>query len=496
MNDDAIAAEPFRPRFPGDAAALRDALQHAGFTQVAVEEVLDRRNERMVDAAVITRRTATPSAFHTLVRLFVLNAVCDAEAVRVAVAPVAVEELIAAGLCARDGDGLRATARLMPWRHLFLLSDFLPPAGEPLPHGFVMGGTSASSAALVSLTPRRRVGSVLDIGTGCGIHALLAAAHADRVTATDANPRALNFAAMNAHLNGIANVSFAVGSFFEPVKGQAFDLIVCNPPFVIAPPSDLLYQSAGLFDDAVSELVVRQAPAHLNEGGVAVVLVSWHYRGEDDWPARPYAWAARAGCDFMLLRTASDSPLDYAANALRQTEQIASPQYATMLDQWTAYYRAQDMTRLAVGAAVLRRRRAQENWTRAEIVRERLRDGAGEQVERIFAAGDLLATAKLEEMLEWRLKLAPDHVVEQQFVPSAEGWESRSLILMAERGMEHRAAIDARVMAFLAHCDGRHTVREAIAAMARTFDLDLPTAVERGLPIVRGLLQKGMLVAA
>ena len=114
MNDHAIAAEPFLPRFLGDASALRDALQRAGFTQAAVEEVLDRRSERMVDAAVVTRRTATPSAFHTLVRLFVLNAVCDAEAVRAAVAPVAMEELVASGLCGYDGDGLRATARLMP----------------------------------------------------------------------------------------------------------------------------------------------------------------------------------------------------------------------------------------------------------------------------------------------------------------------------------------------------------------------------------------------
>ena len=59
------------------------------------------------------------------------------------------------------------------------------------------------------------------MGTGAGIHALLAAAHAKCVVATDTNARALNFAAMNARLNGIENVSFkqGVSSSRSPAKG-------------------------------------------------------------------------------------------------------------------------------------------------------------------------------------------------------------------------------------------------------------------------------------
>ena len=41
-------------------------------------------------------------------------------------------------------------------------------------------------------------GSALDLGTGCGIQALLAAKHSERVVATDVNERALAFAAFNA----------------------------------------------------------------------------------------------------------------------------------------------------------------------------------------------------------------------------------------------------------------------------------------------------------
>jgi Methylase of polypeptide chain release factors len=50
------------------------------------------------------------------------------------------------------------------------------------------------SVTLASLTVRRDVASALDVGTGCGVQALLAAKHAERVVATDINERALAFA--------------------------------------------------------------------------------------------------------------------------------------------------------------------------------------------------------------------------------------------------------------------------------------------------------------
>ena len=73
------------------------------------------------------------------------------------------------------------------------------------------------------------------IGPGCGIQALLAAKHSERVVATDVNPRALAFAAFNAALNGIDKIEFRLGDGFAPVEGESFDLIVSNPPYVISP---------------------------------------------------------------------------------------------------------------------------------------------------------------------------------------------------------------------------------------------------------------------
>lgn len=489
------AEGPFRLEQAGDGTVLREALRAAGFREEALSDVLQRRSERGIDVAYVMRRTAEASSFHSLVRLFVLGLTLPLQAVRVALSPAALDWAMGSGLLEREEDALRAVACLRPWRGFFLLSDFLPPADEPLPPHFVMSGTSASSISLTRLTPRKRVRRVLDLGTGAGTHALLAAGHADRVVATDTNPRALNFAAMNARLNGIDNVSFRQGSLFEPVAGEQFDLVVSNPPFIISPESRDMFRTAGLEGDSVSEIILRDAPAHLLEGGSAVSLISWHHDDEADWAARPSAWVEGSGCDLWLLRATSEDPLNYAAHSLRQTERIGSPAYAQLLDEWVEFYREREFVKLALGAAILRKRAATRHWVHCEDLGAAVVEtDAGEQLERVFAAEDFLVDASDDELLDSRVALHPAHILEQQLVAGENGWVSQSLVLKPAGGIEHRAGIDARVLVFLSHCDGSRTVRESIAAIASNDGISFSAAASLGLPLVRGLLRAGFLV--
>jgi release factor glutamine methyltransferase len=74
---------------------------------------------------------------------------------------------------------------------------------------------------------------VLDIGTGTGI---LAITHKlerpnDVVTATDISQEALEVAKENAEDNE-AEITFKLGNLLEPVAGEQFDLILCNPPYI------------------------------------------------------------------------------------------------------------------------------------------------------------------------------------------------------------------------------------------------------------------------
>jgi len=488
--------DPFRLKQPGNFSLLREHLRAAGFTEKAVGEVLEGKSDRNIDVACAIRRTAQASPFHTLLRLFVLGMAVTVESAQAALSDEGVNCAIESGLLVAVADGIRAVACLRPWREFFLLSDFLPPEGEPLSADFVMSGISASSISLTRLTIRRRVETALDLGTGAGIHALLAASHASQVVATDTNKRALNFALMNARLNGIENMSFADGSFFEPVAGQKFDLIVSNPPFTISPPSPLLFQNAGLGGDKVSELILRESPAHLCEGGFAVSLISWGHENEGDWASRPCAWVEGSGCDFWLLRATSADPLDYAANSLRQTERIGGPRYSELLDRWVEFDREQGFVRLALGAAILRKRTSPKNWIHCEdLSGAAIASDAGEQIQRVFAAEDFLANLSDEaELLDARVTIHPAHLLEQKLVAGEDGWISQSLVLRSTDGIEHRAAIDTRVLMFLPRCDGTRTVRELISDVSQRDGIDFAAAAATGLPLVRRLLRAGFLI--
>src|SRR6185295_16402497 len=127
---------------------------------------------------------------------------------------------------------LVGAVRLVPHGVLLVASDL--PDDEGL-HPDHVAGMHRPSVTLADLTVRRHVARALDMGTGCGIQALLAAQHAELVVATDVNERALAFADLNAALNDLDNVETRAGSFFEPVEGETFELVVSNPPYVISP---------------------------------------------------------------------------------------------------------------------------------------------------------------------------------------------------------------------------------------------------------------------
>ncbi len=75
---------------------------------------------------------------------------------------------------------------------------------------------------------------VLDMGTGCGIFAVLAAEKARRVVAVDVNPHAVACTKKNAEFNGVgAIVETRIGNLFEVIEvDEKFDLIVFNAPYL------------------------------------------------------------------------------------------------------------------------------------------------------------------------------------------------------------------------------------------------------------------------
>jgi len=123
--------------------------------------------------------------------------------------------------------------------------------------------------------------SVLDMGTGCGLLAILAAKKAQRVVATDVNPNAVRCAMHNASLNLAADkIETRYGSLFEPIKAdEKFDVILFNSPYL---PSeaweghDMTSRAwaGGESGRQVIDRFIDVAPRHLKANGQILLVQS------------------------------------------------------------------------------------------------------------------------------------------------------------------------------------------------------------------------------
>ncbi|MEU2269157.1 HemK2/MTQ2 family protein methyltransferase [Streptomyces olindensis] len=120
---------------------------------------------------------------------------------------------------------------------------------------------------------------VLDVGTGTGALALEAARRGFRVTAVDVSWGAVWAARLNARLAGLP-VRIRHGNLFEPVRGESYDLVLANPPYVPAPDGRRAPRGAARAWDAgddgrlVVDRICREAPGLLRRGGVLLLVQS------------------------------------------------------------------------------------------------------------------------------------------------------------------------------------------------------------------------------
>jgi release factor glutamine methyltransferase len=113
--------------------------------------------------------------------------------------------------------------------------------------------------------------SVLEVGTGSGFLALLAARRAERTIGIDINPEAVRALRINALLNHLEDkVEARQGDLFAPVAGERFDVIIFNPPYFAGEARDL-WEYSWRDVNQVRARFVAQAASFLNPGGRLLV---------------------------------------------------------------------------------------------------------------------------------------------------------------------------------------------------------------------------------
>jgi hypothetical protein len=478
---------------------LRSILEAADFSVDRVEAELgvETLSGQVWEREAQRRRLAEHGAFAVLTRLFLLEDSLDASIVDQAMAGLGVEGLVKLGLCRAEGPLVRPIAKVVPHGDYFLACDVGDPIGTETPFEHVPG-VQAPSVTLAKLAVRDEVDSALDLGTGSGLQALLAAKHCRRVVATDINPRALRFAEFNCGLNGLDNIDLRLGWGFDPVQGERFDLVVANLPYVISPDHRYAFRDSDIPAEELCRHIVTEVPSHLNEGGFATVLVSWTHDRQGNWDAPLQEWVADRDCDAWLLHYRTTDPLGHSLGWLRPMAQREPREFVVALDRWLGYLHERNVNAIGHGAVILRRRSGGPNWCHtASLPLDRLAP-ASDHVRRVFAAGDLAeaGSSQDEQLLRKRLRLTDHHQVRQTLVSRDGRLDVTEAALQLTGGLGFTVGLDRYTTLLLPHLDGHRPLHEALDTTAAGLELT-PEArqnfVPAALPAVRKLLSLGFL---
>lgn len=399
-----------------------------------------------------------------------------------------------AGLLEVSDGRIRPRVVIVPVEHLLFASDAFDMLGSDRANDFVVPASTHAANFLRRLTLRAPIQSALDLGCGCGIQALFAAAHSERVVATDISESAVAYTRFNAALNGIGNVDCRVGDRFAPVAGEKFDLIVSNPPFVLGPGGQFTYRDSNLELDEFCRELVTATPGFLNDGGHAQLLCESVEIGGEAWPDRIRGWVTGTGCDAWVLHTPPVHPLHYAARRLADV-QSSTPGPGSYED-WVGYFETREVTAIHPAMMTLRKRRGR-NWVHFHGVADDIDSDAGDAVRGGIAACDLLDRCSDDDaLLASRLRLSPSLQLEQQFVRDDEQWRPQHSLLRMSNGLRMDAEVDMQIIAFLHQLDPGQTLREIIDRFAGAVHVPADKLAADLLPVMRIFIGRGFVESA
>ncbi|MCG5215740.1 DUF7059 domain-containing protein [Streptosporangium sp. KLBMP 9127] len=442
---------------------LRDRLVESDYSIDGVRERLGDvaatalAREELVPAL---RATRDRDALGVLIRLWWLGVPVPAADV-----PLDVARLVETGLLVAEADGVRATVHLQPWETGgYVVSDRKVRPGDPaLRHDHVVGAGGAS-ANLAQLVSRRPVERALDLGTGCGVQVLHLAGRAERIVATDVNPRAVELAGLSWRLSGVGDVDARAGSMFEPVEGERFDLVVSNPPFVISPRERLTYRESGFEADGFCRDLLRLAPRYLAPGGRCQVLASWlHVKGED-WRDRVGGWLAGSGCDGWAVQREAQDPAEYVELWLRDAAEQGTPAYRERYDEWLGWLESMDVTGIGFGWITLHDSGALDPVIRVEELTQKVELPVGGYVDDVLAAIAAAHRVSDEELMAACLSV-PDGVLEERIGPPGAD-DPGQIVLRQIRGLRRTTSVGTVEAALAGVCDGGLPLRPLLAAIA------------------------------
>ncbi|MBL8174614.1 MAG: methyltransferase [Bryobacterales bacterium] len=354
---------------------------------------------------------------------------------------------------------------VFPFRGFFIAADRAFRGQQQLPLGrdYVAGGADPTSVEFydnMASTPCR---TLLEMGTGSGIGALLASRFAERVWALDINPRAVEYARRNCELNGVENVTAMESDLYSATDGQTFERIVANLPFVPSDENTAVFAAGGDDGERILAGFLEGCAERLTPGGRLYALVMGSDREEDGFESRIRRYLGSGGedCDVALFARKTMTPAEFAFDrvALRNSESAA-------LFRWVRFMEQHRIEQMVLGTLLVQRREAERP---AVTLRHTLSPGA--------------TVEDMDRRLSWETRCArPDFAASilSARPTASEGWRVLTKHAMEDGKMatishsilvthpfEETVECAPWVVSLAARVDGERTVSQLLGAIQK-----------------------------
>lgn len=493
---------------------LRRDLSEADYTVEGITAALGdvaagamMRGDLVPARRVIAGQGGTPLA--VLLRLFALGDAVDEEALATAFPRTGAAGVRRVGLVAGVDTGVVATCDLRPYGDesatWWIASDLGEiTTGRPLHPDHVLG-VGGASLTLAAWTPRIPARRILDLGTGCGIQALHAAAQAQEIVATDLSERALAFAAFTAAL-AQQRWDLRRGDLFEPVatgEPDRFDLVVSNPPFVVSPRAFGLpvyeYRDGGRPGDTLVESFVRGVGRHLTPGGLACFLANWEVGQDADWRDRWRTWLATpecAGLDAWVLARERQDVAEYAETWARDGgHRPGSAEHDRWIEAWLEDFESRGVQTIWFGIVFLQRPvDSRSRWIDLTEATGAVESPMGPAIARGLAARTRLHDLDDDALFATTWVAAPD-VTEERHTRPGEA-DPDVIVIRQGGGLRRVIRADTALAAFVSVCDGELAGDVAITAIAALTGVEPEVVRAAVIGPLRELVADGLLVPA
>jgi len=327
---------------------LHTGLQAGGYTPDTLQRLLGITRPDDVGplnhAPACERIRSDRGSAATLVRLFFLEEPETAARIASALTPTLCAELVTFGLLRKRNGQLTAQLRIDAVEDQYFLADrrFQRIAVSALR---LSGGDPVYPPSSDSLLLREAVNAptarrVLDLCTGSGVQALRHLPTAEHITAVDLNPRATAMARLNAAFNGADRVDVRRGDLYAPVRGERFDLIIANPPFVASPYSNgPAYHAGGGRGDRVLRRIITGWEGHLAPRGRAFAITHCALRAGEPIEGVARSWFSRFSGRALVLVLEEGTAVDLAAAQSLFALDRGLAAYAREVRRWVTHLR-------------------------------------------------------------------------------------------------------------------------------------------------------------